>query len=202
MEADAFRNRPNRFPPADDFAELRLPAAECLDACRARRLVEETGDEIELHGKPGASLQSEAVEKSGARIEVLEALHIAMNDDVLPGNECVVEHENGVILIKAGGERIIPRRTGGGGGELVGWPADKLDAGGIHGRDEHHHHARIRNLLAHVLAKKIVMGERRVGGYDLGARHDDACVGLLLDGDVDVLDLFDRLVAVYRRIYP
>jgi hypothetical protein len=32
------------------------------------------------------------------------------------------------------------------------------------------------------------------------APHVDAGVGLLLDGDVDVLDLLDRLVAVDRRI--
>ncbi len=44
------------------------------------------------------------------------------------------------------------------------------------------------------------MGERRIGGDDLGAGDIDAGVGFLLNGDVDVLDLFDRLVAVDRRI--
>src|SRR5262249_23606182 len=131
IEGHGVRQRPEHIPPADDLADLRLHAAECLHPCRARRLVEETRDEIELHGKPGAPLQCEAVEKSGARIEVLEALHIAINEDVLPWNERIVEHEDGVVLIEARGERIIPRRTGGGGGELVGWPADELDAGRV-----------------------------------------------------------------------
>ena len=49
--------------------------------------------------------------------------------------------------------------------------------------------ARIGDLLAHVLAEEVVVGERRVGGHHLGARDVDAGVGLLLDGDVDVLDL-------------
>ena len=44
------------------------------------------------------------------------------------------------------------------------------------------------------------MRKRRVGGDDLGAGDVDAGVGLLLDGDVDVLHLLDRFVAVDRRI--
>ena len=44
------------------------------------------------------------------------------------------------------------------------------------------------------------MRQRRIGGDHLGAGDVDAGVGLLLDGDVDVLDLLDRLVAVDRRI--
>ena len=44
------------------------------------------------------------------------------------------------------------------------------------------------------------MRQRRIGGHHLGARDVDAGVGLLLDGDVDVLHLLDRLVAIDRRI--
>ena len=44
------------------------------------------------------------------------------------------------------------------------------------------------------------MRQRRVGGDDFGAGDIDAGVGFLLNGDVDVFDLFDRLVAVDRRI--
>jgi hypothetical protein len=123
-----------------------------------------------------------------------------MDDDVLPGNEGVVEDENGVVLVEAGGERIVPGRAGGRGGKLVGGAADQLDARRVHGGDEHHHHARIDDLLAHVLAEEIVVGKSRVGRHHLGAGHVDAGVRLLLDGDVDVLHLLDRLVAVNGRI--
>jgi hypothetical protein len=44
------------------------------------------------------------------------------------------------------------------------------------------------------------VGQRRIGGYDLGARDDDASVRLLLYRDANVFDLFHRLVAVYRWI--
>jgi hypothetical protein len=52
------------------------------------------------------------LKESGARIKVLEALYVAMNEHILPGDEGVIEHENRVILVKAGGERIIPGRAG------------------------------------------------------------------------------------------
>ena len=192
--------RPEQVAPADHLADLRLHAAERLHAGGARRLVEQADDEIELHREPRAALQGETVEEAGARIEALQPLDVAMNDHVLPGDERVVEDEDGVVLVEARCQRIVPRRAGGGGGELVGRPADQLDAGRVHRRDEHHHHARVGDLLAHVLAEEIVMGQRRVGGHHLGAGDVDAGVGLLLDGDVDVLDLLDRLVAVDRRI--
>ena len=144
--------------------------------------------------------KSEAVEEPRARIEALEPLHVAMNDDILPRNERVIEYEDGVVLVETRRERIIPRGAGGGGGKLVGRSADQLDAGRVHRRNEHHHHAWIGNLLAHVLTEEVIMGERRVGGHHLGARDVDARVRLFLDGDVDILDLLDRLVAVDRRI--
>ena len=51
-----------------------------------------------------------------------------------------------------------------------------------------------------VLAEEIVVRDRRRGRHHLGARHVDAGVGLLLDGDEHVLDLVGRLGAVDRRI--
>jgi len=42
--------------------------------------------------------------------------------------------------------------------------------------------------------------ERGIGRHHFGAGDIDAGVGFFLNGDVDVLDLFDRLVAVDRRI--
>ena len=155
---------------------------------------------MELHGEPCAALQREAVEESRARIEVFEAFDVAMNEDVLPRDERIIEHEDGIVLVEPRRQRIIPRRTRGRGGELVGRPADQLDTGRVHRRDEHHHHRRIVDLLAHVLAKKIVMGQRRIGRDHFGARNIDTGVGLFLDGDVDILDLFGRLVAVDRWI--
>ena len=192
--------RPEQVAPADRLADLGLHAAEGFDAGGARGLVEQPADEIELHGDARAALQREAVDEAGARIERLQPLDVAMDDDVLPGDEGVVEHEDGVVLVEAGGERIVPGRAGGGGGQLVGGAADQLDARRVHRRDEHHHHAGIDDLLAHVLAEEIVVGEGRVGGHHLGAGDVDAGVRLLLDGDVDVLHLLDRLVAVDGRI--
>ena len=98
------------------------------------------------------------------------------------------------------GERIVPGRAGSGRRQLVGRPADQLDAGRVHGRDEHHHHARVGDLLAHVLAEEVVVRERRVGRHHLGAGDVDAGIRLLLDGDVDVLHLLGRLGAVDGRI--
>ena len=192
--------RPEQIAPADDFADLRLHAAKAVDAGGARRLDQNADQKIELHRQPHAALHGEAVEEAGFRIEILQPLDVAVDEHVLPGDERVVEHEDGVVLVEARGQRIIPRRAGRGGGEFVGLPADQLDAGRVHRRDEHHHHARIVDLLAHVLAEEIVVGQRRIGGDHFGAGDVDPGVGFLLNGDVDVFDLFDRLVAVDRRI--
>jgi hypothetical protein len=134
------------------------------------------------------------------RIEILQPLDVAVNDDVFPRDEGVIKNEDGVILVEPRGQRIIPGRAGRGGGEFVGRPADQLDAGRVHRRDEHHHHGRVGDLLAHVLAEEIILRERGIGRHHFGAGNIDAGVGLFLNGDVDVLDLFDRLVAVDRWI--
>ena len=45
-----------------------------------------------------------------------------------------------------------------------------------------------------------VVGQRRAGGHHLGAGHDDAGIGFLLDVAVDVADFLRRTVAVDRRM--
>jgi hypothetical protein len=80
---------------------LRLHAPERLDAGRPRGLPQQPDDEIELDREPGAALQREAVEKTRLRIKVLQPLDVAMDDDVLPGNERVVENEYRVVLVEA-----------------------------------------------------------------------------------------------------
>ena len=159
---------------------LRQPITSPIWACTPRKastpvaraaFMSSPAMKSSFTAKPRAALHGEAVDEARARIELLQALDVAMDEHVLPGDEGVVEHEDGVVLVEAAGQRIVPRRSGRGGRQLVGGPADELDAGRVHGCHEHHHHARIVDFLAHVLAEEVVVRQGRVGGDDLGARR-------------------------------
>ena len=156
--------------------------------------------EIELDGEPGAALELVALQEPGLRIEHLELLEVAVQQHVLPGDQHVVEHEDGVVLVEARRQRIVERRPHHARRHLVGGAAEQLDAGRVHRRDEHHRQVGIVDRHGGVLAEEIVMGQRRGGRHHLGARHVDAGIGLLLDGDEHVLDLVGGARAVDRRI--
>ena len=123
-----------------------------------------------------------------------------MQQHVFPGNEDIVEHEDRVVLVEARRQRIVERRAHHARRHLVGGAAEQFHARRIHRRDEHHREIGVVQRHGGVLAEEIVMRQRRRGRHHLGAGHIDAGIGVFLDGDVDVLDLIDRLGAIDRRI--
>ena len=132
--------------------------------------------------------------------KLLAFVDVAVAEHVLPGHQHLVQDEHRVVLVDAGGQRIVERAAHRGRGHLVGRPADQLHARRA-GRD---HEDRGEVLVADrdqaVMRDEGVVGQRRAGRHHLGAGHDDAGVGLLLHVAVDVADLLRRAVAVDRRM--
>ena len=123
-----------------------------------------------------------------------------MQQHVLPGDERVVEHEDRIVLVEARRQRIVVGRAHDARHHLVGGAAEQLHARRVHRRDEHHRQVGIVDRHRRVLAEEIVVRQRRRGRDHLGAGDIDAGVGLLLDGDEDVLHLVGGAGAVDRRI--
>ncbi len=197
----AVRERPEQIPPRDHFAEHGLVAAELVAAGGVERFRQEPRHEIELYGKARAALEAEAVEEPRARIEAENLVGVAVNQHVLPGDQHVVEHEDRVVLVEARRQRIVERRADLGCDLFVRGAAEKFHPGRVHRHDEHDREIGIAGRGRRVLTEEIVMRERRRGRHHLGARHDHAGVGLLLDRDIDVLDLVGRPPAIDRRVH-
>ena len=141
-------------------------------------------------------MQQRARQEARLREEVVGLLHVAVAEHVLPGHQHLVHDEDRVVLVDAGGQRVVEGAAHHGRGHLVGRPADQLHAGRA-GRD---HEDGGKALVADgdqaVVGHERVVGERRARRHHLGAGHDDAGVGLLLHVAVDVADLLGRAVAI------
>ncbi|SQI30983.1 Uncharacterised protein [Serratia plymuthica] len=113
----------------------------------------------------------------------------------------MIHNQDRIVLVKTARERVIERRSGRAGHQLIGGAGDKFHPFGIHRR---HKHQRKVRVIAHHLggaeADKVVVGQRRVGRHHLGAADDNAGVGLFLHLDVNVFHFVDRFVAVNRRV--
>ncbi len=129
---------PEQIPPGDHFAQHGLIAAEFVGTGSAQRLGDDADQEVELDRKPRAALELVARQEPGLREKDLELLEVAVKEHVLPGNERVVEYEDGIVLVESRGQRIVERRAHDARHHLIGGAAEQLHAGRIHRRDEHH----------------------------------------------------------------
>ena len=165
---------PEEVPPGDHLADIGLHAAIVLGARRLDRLQQQAGDEIELDREPRAAVHDEARQEAGAREEVVGLLDVAVDEDVLPGDQHLVHDEDGVVLVEARGERIVERAAHRGRRHLVGRAADELHARRI-GRD-HEDDGEVLVLQRDqaVMGDEGVVGQHRAGRHHLGAGDDDA----------------------------
>ncbi len=88
-----------------------------------------------LDRQPRAAVQLEARHEAASREEAVGLVEIAIDKDVLPGNEHIVHDEDRVVLVEAARQRVIERTAEHGGALLVRHAADKFDARRI-GRDD------------------------------------------------------------------
>ena len=117
--------RPEHVPPREDLADRGLDAAELDRPGRLDRLDEHAGEEVELHREPGAALHQRTPDEAGQVVRGRD-LEVAVDQEVLPRDQRVLEDEHGVVLVEAAGERVVERAADGRGRELVRRPADQL----------------------------------------------------------------------------
>ena len=88
-----------------DLAERDLHATELTRPGELRGPKREPGDEVELDGE---ALKGKPRPEPGVRRKAAPGLLcIAVDEDVLPGNEGTVENEDGVVLVEAARERVV-----------------------------------------------------------------------------------------------
>ena len=123
-----------------------------------------------------------------------------MHQHVFPRHQHVIEHKDRVVFVEPARQRIVERRANGGRDLFIRVAAEQFYARRVHRHHEHDREISVVGRGRRVLAEKIVVGDRRRGRDDLGAGHDHAGIGFLLDRDVDVLDLAGRAPAIDRRV--
>ena len=75
---------------------------------RLDHLDEEAGEEVELDREPRAALEQRAPDEAGQVVGAGD-LEVAVDQEVLPRDQRVLEHEHGVVLVEAARERVVER---------------------------------------------------------------------------------------------
>ncbi len=166
----------------DVAPERRLGAGVPLPAPDLDQLQGEPGEQLELD--PEAHQRLEVRGHMGGRLVELggHQLHVPVDEDLLPGHEHVVEHDGGVDLVEARGERVVvdARRE-----RRVGPARQEPEALRIHRHHERdgvvHVPGSERGDVAHV--EPVGHGHRR--GDRVRAADHDARVRLLQDARVE-----------------
>ena len=144
-------------------------------------------------------MQNRPFEEARAREEAVGRIDIAIEEDVFPRHQHLVEDEDRVVLIEARGERIVEGRAVTRGVELIRGARDQRDAGGRHRGAEDDGEGAILERNP-VMGDEVVMRQRRTGGDHLCPRYHDARIGFLFDMDDDIAYILHGTVAVDRRV--
>lgn len=184
----------------DQLAEGRLYPAEALGAIGAHAEGKQADHQFQLHPEADAGLEVVQVGEARLGIEAGGAAQVAVDQDVLPGNQRLVEQQHAVVLVETTGQRVV---EGTARALLVGWPAHQAQAGVVHAGEEHN--GEVLGLAGLHLRRgdrgdEGGVGDGAAGGEHLRPADDDALVGLAFDMDEHVAHLVDRLAAVQRRI--
>ena len=92
--------RPEQVSPGDRLTQQHLVAARLIAAGAAQRLGQQAADEVELDREARAALELKAVGEARARIEAQHASRIAVDEDVLPRDEDLVQDEDRIVFIE------------------------------------------------------------------------------------------------------
>ena len=92
---------------------MDLGAAQLLPAYRLNSLEQQAAEEIELDRKTGAAVQGEARNKARAGEEGVGLVHIAVDKQILPRDEHVVQNQDGVVFVQTRGQGIVKRAAHG-----------------------------------------------------------------------------------------
>ena len=107
--------------------------------------------------------------KPGADVELVGLLEVAVHEHVFPGDEDVVEHEDGVVFVQARRQRVVERAAEHGGAVFVGDAAQQLHARRVGRHDEDRRELRVGDRHLRDMRDEGEVRQRRVGGDDLRA---------------------------------
>ncbi len=193
--------RPEGVAPGQDLPDLHPRAGGAAIADRLRGLQQETRQKVEFYGEARAPVHAKARDESRQREVAVGLVEIAIEEDVLPGHEHLVEHQDRVVLVEPRGERVVEGAPHHRCVELVRRPTDELYAGAVHREHRKQRHRRVAQRRRPVVADEVEVGEGGSRGDDLCAAHDQAGVGLLFDVDIHVPHIVGHRGFVDRRIH-
>ncbi len=137
---------------------------------------DDADQELALGKTPHGGLVAGVVADAGLAEHRVAHLHVAVEEDAIPRDQHVVEHADGVGLLEARAERMIPGVLG---AVVERLAADEFQALGGAGNAESENVA-FRSLTdAGLRIDQEFVGGRTVGGEHLGAAHDQAVFGFL-----------------------
>ena len=142
------------------------------------------GEELQLHGLVG--LGAQAMEVGEHVGHVAGELPLTLEEDALVGDEDVVEHDQGVVDVDGGRDRIVEQR-----GVLgdLGLRADHGDARRVERQAEGDGVGLVVLLHGPARSDQDLVAGRGLADVGLGPAHDDAVRPLFDDAHVEVLVL-------------
>ena len=117
------------------FDYLRHHLLYLGELCRSQGTGHEIGqpeDELALDHVLGHNLVARVEVLVGAHGHAVAKVHVAQQEDALPGHQYVVEEDDGVHLLKAGAQGMVEV----GAGQVVGLPAQEPEARSVAGDGE------------------------------------------------------------------
>src|SRR5262245_4390693 len=107
IDAERRSQGPDQVAPADYVAERHLHTTKVVRAVGRNAFGEQPRHEIQLDAEPRARLQVVTAEEAGVAVKGVRLLDIAVDENVLPRDERVVEEQDRVVLVEAARQRMI-----------------------------------------------------------------------------------------------
>ena len=188
------------MPPDHQLADVALHLPELVGAVDLHGLHQQAADEVELDRQPGGAVHGEPRHEAGVVEEGVRLVQVAVDEDVLPRDQCLVEHDDRVVLVHPARQGIVERAGGPGRGHLVRGTAEQLHPGDVHRRHEHHAETLLLDPEP-VVGDEVEVGQRGPGGHHLRPAHHQARVGLPIHVHVHVGNLLRAQLAVHWRVH-
>src|SRR5947208_8953575 len=164
------------------------------------RLEHEPADEFKLDGQPCAALKQRSGQKASLGEEVVGPVDIAGDEDILPGDEGMIEYKNGIVLVESARKGVVERRAHYSRRILVGSARNQFDARRIHRYHKDHGIVPVLYRNQPVMGDKRSMRERRTGSDNLGTADVHASVCLFLNVDAHLGSLVDSTITINRWV--
>src|SRR5207237_6093392 len=122
------RQAPEQITIGNDLPNTRLHTTVILCPGGFNGFEHESSDEFKLDGQPRTALKQRSRQKACLREEVVGPFEIAGDEDILQGNEGMIEYKNGIVLVESARKGVVERRANHSRRVLVGSARNQFDA--------------------------------------------------------------------------